>query len=489
MNYLGRPIFLFAPDWARAIARSATFELRPTDIGYGAEFFVPTELWTVNGWNFSLTLASAPDIANFDAFTTALIGPLSGFWLPVPFAEAVVVSGASTAQFDITGEQFATFWDDRPDTYLFFTFAEGTQAAAQIESVVTDGANETVTLTAPLPEIPNAGTAICKLHYVRLANDEESGSFLAENVMTRDVSVVELPTEYAAAETGLQPIYLFHFFGAAPVGTDWFYTSFAAGVVSNGKVYQPWPIDFSGLSENSQGQSDDLKITAKPDPSHPLSLFVPVPFSGTLYIEVFVTAYSAPNTVTKLFSGRVTLVEDQGTKYEATCESRLGFLKRKIPRYLKGVNCQNILYDQNTCRAGRAFFETTVDIVSIDNTDLPPTVVCAFAFPEFGGKFQPANFLANGLFEAGLGLTYEARSIISSNWNAGTGQLTLTLNLPLVKTLAGAQAQIVAGCDHTATTCQSKFKNYHNFNGFVAIPPRNPTLRAINANSVAGGGK
>ena len=381
MNYLTRPVFLFTADWSHAISRSVTFELRPTDIGYGATFFVPTELWTVNGWKFTLTLPSAQCIADFDAFTAALLGPASGFWLPVPFSQAAIVSGASTAQFDITGEDFVAFWNDRPDTYLFFTFADGTTAIAQIQSVVTHGANETVTLATALPQIPNTGTTICKLHYVRLADDVEAGEFIAENLMTREVSVVELPTEYAAAETGLRPIYLFHFWAKAPIAVDWYYTSFGAPVVSNGKIYAPWPIDFSDLAENAEGQSNDLKITGKPDATHPFSLFVPIPFSGTLYVEVFVADYTAPSTPTKLFSGRVVSVEDQGSKYEATCENRLGFLKRKIPRYLKGQNCQNILFDQKTCPLGRAFYETTIVIVSIDNVDLPPTVVCTFLSP------------------------------------------------------------------------------------------------------------
>jgi hypothetical protein len=348
----------------------------------------------------------------------------------------------------------------------------------------------TVTLTAALPQTPDAATQIQKLHYVRLAADDETGQFLAENIMQWDISVVELPTEYAAAETGLQPIFLYHFWAGAPVGMDWYYTAFAAPVVSNGKVYLPFPVDFSGLSENSQGQSDDLKISAKPDPTHPFSLFVPFPFGGTVYVEVFVADYTAPNTVTQIFSGRVVSVEDLGNKYEATCESRLGFLKRKIPRYLKGVNCQNVLFDPDTCRARRAFLETMVVIVSVNNANLP-TVVCTFLPLPNQQQFYAADYLANGLFESGLGLNYEARSIVGSNWNAGSGQLTLTLNLPLYKTVAGAQAQIVAGCNHLYSDANGcpKFKNQLNFSGFIGIPPRNPTLRAITANPVSGGGK
>ena len=489
MNYLGRPVFLFAPDWARAVSRSVQFELRATDIGYGAEYFTPTELWTVNGWKFSLTLAGAQAIANYDAFTAATRGPLSGFWLPVPFAPAQIVSGASTSQFAIAGENLAACWQDRPDLYLFFTFADGSQAAAQIQSVAAAGANETVTLTAALPQTPDARTQVQKLHYVRLAADDEAGSFIAENLMTRDVNVVELPLEYAAAEITTQPIFLFHLWSPAPVGGDWYYTSFAAPVVSAGTPYNPWPMDFKGLSQNSSAGNDDLKIQARPDASHPFSLFFPVCFSGTLYLEVLAVDYSAPDAQTKLFSGRVTAVEDLGTSYEATCESRIGFLKRKIPRYLKGQNCQNLLFDPATCKAGRAYFETTVNIVSIDNADLPPTVVCTLTGLPGCEKFRAADFLASGLLESGAGLNYEARTIVASSWNAGAGQLTLTLNLPLFKIQAGAQAQVVAGCDHTATTCINTFNNYSNFNGFVAIPARNPTLKAINANPVSGGGK
>jgi uncharacterized phage protein (TIGR02218 family) len=189
-----------------------------------------------------------------------------------------------------------------------------------------------------------------------------------------------------------------------------------------------------------------------------------------------------------LFSGRVVNVEDDGSKLTATCESRLGFLKRKIPRFIKQANCNNILYDQNTCKAGRALFETTVNITTV-NGDLPPTVVCTFAFPALAGKFQAADYLAQGLFESGLGVNYEARTILSSSYNAGSGQLTLTLNKPLVKTIAGAQAQIVAGCDHSAAACINKFQNYVNFAGFPAIPERNPVLKAVNANQVSQGGK
>jgi uncharacterized phage protein (TIGR02218 family) len=487
MTYLTRPVFLFAANWAAAISRSVTFSLRPEDIGYGATFFTPTQLHTVNQWQFDVTIPDAATLLAFDAFTAALLGPLNGFWLPIPFEAGAVTAGTSTSVFSVAAGALSTFWNDRPDQHLLFTFVDGTQAAAKIQSVVAAGATETVTLTTALAQVPAAGTCIQRLHYVRLANDTEEGEFLAEaGMMQRHCSVVELPLEYAAAQQGLRPIYLFRFWANAPIGTEWRFTSFAAGVVSNGKVYTAFAIDFSGLEDTADGTASDLKITSRP--AAPLNYFMPQPFSGILYVEVSVVDYATPNVPTVLFNGRVVSVEDGGSRLNATCENRLGFLRRKIPRFLKGQTCNNTLFDPATCRAGRAYFETTVNVVTV-NAVWPPTVVCTFAIAAFADKYKAANYLAGGLFEAGLGLNYEARSILGSSWNAGAGQLTLTLNQPLGKTVPGNQAQIVAGCDHTAAVCAAKFNNYVNFSGFPAIPPRNPTLKAVNANSTAQGGK
>jgi len=489
MTYLDQPVFLFPVHWASSVQRQVTFDLRPEDVGFGAEYFTPLASWTVNGWQFECDLDSA-GIAAFDAFTAALVGRANGFWLPVPVEAAQITSGSSTTVFSVVAESLSTFWNDRPDTYLLFTFPDGTQTAAKITSVVAAGATETVTVDNVLPQIPSAETTICRLHFVRLAEDVEEGEFYQECRMMRKVSVAELPMEYAGAILGAQPIYLFHFWANAPAQNDWRFTSFASPVVSKNQAYQNYPINFSGLTHVLDMSTDDLKIEAKPDPAHPFSLFLPVPFSGTLFVEIFALDLSsgegALDNQTKLFSGRVVSVEDTGTKLTANCESRLGYLKRKLPRYLKGTTCQNTLYNPNTCKAGRAYFETSVSLDSVSDT-YPPTVLVTPLLPAFSAPFFTTNYLQNGQIETGVGVNYEARTIIASQ-QIGS-QIQLTLNLPFARTNAGVNAQIVAGCNHSATMCQQKFNNYKNFNGFVAIPDRNPTLKAVNANPVSQGGK
>ncbi|HEY4416855.1 MAG TPA: phage BR0599 family protein [Verrucomicrobiae bacterium] len=490
MNYLGQPVFLFKPNWVESVQRSVTFELRPEDIGFGAEFYTPTANWTVNQWQFDVMLQTPALIAEFNAFTAAVLGPLKGFWLPIPAAAAEITAGTSNTVFRVATENLATFWQDRPDQYLFFTFADGSQAAAKIQSVVTDGPEEVVTLTTALPQIPDEDTAVVKLQFVRLSQDEEQGTFLAEGVMQRSVTVEELPNEYAAPILGLQPIYLFHFWTGAPAQGDWKFTSFAAPVVSKNELYQNFPINFSDLSDTADGSAQNLTIDAKPDPANPLMSFLPIPYSAVMFVEVFAIGVGNLDAQTLLFSGRVVSVEDGGSTLTATCENRLGYLSRKIPRYLKGQNCQNRLFDPATCKALRAVFETSVNIVAIaDENTFPPTVDVTFLLAAFADKFKANDYLAQGLFAAGVGVNYEARTIVASSWNAGTGKLTLTLNMPLYLTNAGGNATITAGCDHTASTCKAKFNNFINFNGFIAIPARNPTLKAVNANPVSQGGK
>jgi len=488
MNFLARPIFPWTPDWSQAVSRRATFELRESDIGFGVPWFSPTQQYTVNGWTFKLTLQAA-DIAALDAFTAALFGRLTGFWLPVPFDPAVIVAGIDASNFKVAGEQLSTFWADRPDIYLMFTFADGTQAAAQIAAVAANGdGTETVTLAAPLPQVPAAATWLQRLHYVRLADDAESADFISESLQQREINVVELPLEYAAAETGLQPIYLYDFSCDAPIGLHWRYTSFAANVVSGGMLFSAFPIGHQSIKQGTDGQDNELTIEAKPDLAHPFSLFTPLPPGKPLWVRIYLASYAAPDATTLLFAGRVTKVLDTGAQYRATAETVMGRLKYKLPRSLMEQTCPYQLYDQGTCRAGRAWFETTLVFVS-QTADQPPVLKCTFAIALNQDRNQAENFFQYGLIEGGLGTKYEIRSIIASHWNAGTGQLELTLNFPFSRLQAGDQLQCVAGCDHTLAMCTNKFNNAANHTSFTQVPQTNLSLNAITATGTSSGNK
>jgi uncharacterized phage protein (TIGR02218 family) len=491
VNYLARQIFPFAPNWADAVSRDITFDQRETLLGFGAEFFTPTAEFTVNGWDFSLYLQDGSDFIAWESFCDSLVGRLNGFWLPCPLNAAEFSAAISTTQFKIKTEGLADTWQSRPDQHLLFTFPDGTQSAGQISGVVDNGdGTETVTMTAPLAEAPAAGTVITRLHYVRMAGDEEAYQFDGENIGSIKVTVLELPLEYTDAETGLQPVYLYAFRADAPVATFWNYTSFAAGVVSGGKLFAPFAMSHKSIKHTVDGNSNQLEIEAKPDANHPFSMLAGVPPGRPLWIDIFLCYYATPDNATKIFSGYVSSVTDDGIKYTAKCDTRMAWLKTKLPRFLIGSTCNWVLFEPNTCKAQRAIFETTVTI-SAFVAGAVPIVQATFNFAFQFATWIKQDWFTGGILETGVGVKYELRSIIASKWNASAGVIELTLNIPLKFAVAGQQMQVTAGCDHTsngANGCIQKFNNYKNFGGFVAVPERNLSLVAIQ-NTVASGGK
>lgn len=494
MIYLGRQLFPFTPNWAEAVQRDLTYDLRADLLGFGAEFFTPTADYTCNAWDFSLFFETGADLVSFEAFCDALVGRVNGFWLPCPLQAAQMVGGISTTEFKIVAEGLADTWNSRPDQHLLFTFADGSQAAGKIQAVVDNGdGTETVTLTAAIALLAdaNALTVIQRLHYVRFAADTEEFQPEAEQGVGRiKITVVELPLEYTNAAAGLQPIYLYHIWAAAPVKTDWYFTSFAAGVVSGGKLYSPFPMSHKQIRHTVDGNSNPVEIEAQPDPNHPFAMLAGAPPGRPLWIEVGLCYLATPDVVTRLFSGFVSSVTDDGGKLTAKCDSRLAWLKTKLPRFLIGSTCNWVLFEPNTCRAPRAVFETTVTIVSFAAGALP-IVNCSFNFAFDLVHWQKDDWFTGGILETGAGVQYEVRSIIGSNWDNANECLQLVLNQPLKFAAAGQPMQITAGCDHTANGangCKLKFNNFQNFGGFVAVPQRNLSLQAIQS-PVSSGGK
>lgn len=479
--------FTFTPNWADAVARQITYDLRETDLGFGAEYFTPLASYTVNAWDFSILLESASDLVNFESFNDALYGRLKPFYLPTPMDAMEFFAGVSTTQFDIVGEDLSSSWNTRPDTRLFITLHTGTQVSATIQSVTDNGdGTERVTLTAALPTVPAEGTTIQRLHFVRWANDVEEMDFLAENVARVKLTAVELPTEYGQIVSGERPCYLYDIYADAPVNLHWRYTSFASAVACNGQLYQPWAMSHEAIALGTDGQDNPVNVSAKPDGSHPFSLLAGVPPGRVIWLDIYrvdATNLAAP---VKLFSGYISTVTDDGLKYTAKCLSRLAWLQTKLPRFYIGSDCNHILFEPNTCRAARALFETTVTHYADVAGNLPEIQVTfdfAFDLPHW----TTTGWWDGGIIEAGVGTTYEIRSITASHFD-GT-RLWLALNAKFNHVTPGTKLQLVAGCDHSAATCKAKFNNFDNFGGFVAVPDRNLSLQGLNTSVSAGNKK
>ena len=491
MTYLTRPVFEFAIDWGQAVARAVTFDLRELLLGFGAEVFQPTQLHTVNVWDFSLVLKSGVEILEWEDFENDLAGMLNGFWLPCPLEAAQFVAGVSTTQFDVVNQGLSAVWEDRPDSHVLIVLPNGTWHAAEITAVEVSGANERVTISPALSVTPPAGTVIKRLHYVRLGTDRITGRFLTENILSLSLTAIELPTEYAELQTGLQPIYLYEFTTAAPATEVWRYTSFAAPVVSENRLFSPFAMSHGSLTTGARAEQQQLEITAAFDDEHPLSMFLPMPPHRPLNVSVYQVQYGALDTRKLLFFGVVRKVDDGGDKLTAHCDSWLGILSRKVPRMHIGSNCGYELFDAFTCKASRAAHETTGQIAVIDSASYPPTIQVDLLYDtlEQFDNWVIEGWFAHGFIEVGFGIEFEVRTILSSELTTGPNRLTLELNAPLHYAEVGDYLQLIPGCDGAAATCKAKFDNFTNFGGFPAIPPRNLALKGLNTNVAQGGKK
>ena len=500
MNYLGRPIFIWAVDWSQAVSRNIGYDLRETALGFGAEFFVPTENHTAQAWDFTVTLYGSATIAAMDDFTAGLAGRLNGFWLPVPFEAFQIIAGISATQFKVKFCNLTNTWQDRPDVYLAFltadipplaTLGNAIAQPAKILNVVNNNdGTETVTIDAALNPVPAPGQFVRRLHYVRLTEDAENANFAAEGWQERPFKVIELPEEYANVETGRQPIYLYEFDLPAPMNSTWRYTSFAAPVWSQGLEYLPFPMTHGAVKTTVRGDKGEVDISAQSDPSHPFTLFFPSPLCQTMNVEINAVSLQDPDDQTLIFTGIVRAVDDDGVKLTAHCSSLLYLLDRKSPWMLIQPQCNYALFDVPTCGISRAAFTEPYMMDASTPAQPTATIVLAMIFPNIHPERpQTDDWYAGGIFEHGYGVNYESRTITSSTWNAQRNLLTLTLNLPVYKVQAGEWIYITAGCDGAASTCLNKFNNFNRFGGFIAVPNRNPSLQAFNEPISQGGKK
>lgn len=491
MNYLGRPVFEFDVDWSPGVSKPFNYDLREVALGFGAEFFTSLQSNVVQGWKLATFLKTSADVQGFDDFFAALTGRLTGFWLPTPMQALQITASVSATSFDITDCGLRDTWEDHPDIYLWFKRPGLAAQIGKIQGVVLHAAGvERVTLTAALGTAASPADTVSRLHYVRLADDTERAKFTGEGQQQRNFNVVELPTEYAAFETGEQPIFLYHFWCAAPMDYHWRFTSFAAGVVSGNELFAKFAMKHGSLKRSAKLENETLSIEAKKDDDHPFALFLPIPFSRPVNVEVFQTSYGDPDTTELLFTGQVRSVNDDGDKLTARCDSWLSLLNRKVPRMMFQEGCNHTVFDPLTCKVVLSKFDTMGTVTAVDTAAMPPTVTLTLnnSLSAQMPNWTSDDWFAGGYLQAGFSLSFRVRTILSSTETGTPGELLLELNAPLPVNV-GDEINLIPGCDGTPETCIGKYKNFDNFGGFRAIPKRNLSLKAIDANVSQGGKK
>lgn len=236
----------------------------------------------------------------------------------------------------------------------------------------------------------------------------------------------------------------------------WRFTSADDGVIFNTKSYAAEPMERTAIESTQERQRSSIQIKVKRDNVIADMWRVSPP---TDIITVTVTRYHRGDTEgVVIWMGRVTNVEWSGAMSTLNCEPVFTSMQRPGLRRNYQRQCPHVLYS-GACGVSMAAEKVTGPVAAISGTNLTVTGLNAYADGYFSGGFVEWETVT-GIFE---------RRFISSH----VGNV-ITLAQAFYGIAIGQSVNAYPGCDHTLTTCTSKFSNKDNYGGFPYIPIKNP---------------
>ncbi|MCL5099276.1 MAG: DUF2163 domain-containing protein [Candidatus Omnitrophica bacterium] len=477
-DYLSRPIFPIPIDWSQTTAKTFSYDLHELLLGFAAPRHEPLQDFTIAGIQFSVWLNDESEIMDFEDFVDGLKGRLTGFWLPSPFTTCSVNAGVDASSFTIADQNWTDWYSDAASAYLVFTKAGATTQYAKISKIEDNGdGTEIVTLDSGLANAVDPSWSVNRLLYVRLASDDIEFDFVADNRAAVPLRVIELTKEYAAIETGQQPVYLYEFSLATSPAIYWRFTSLNQDVTSSGVAFLTAPIDHGGHSQSlSQGQSS-VTLEAWYEEGNPLTRFLPYHPSMPLWLTIYEIDYATPDTRTTIWKGLVETVKLKGRHITAECQAIVAALGRTFPRFFIQPHCNYALFS-TSCGILTTNYQATGAIKSISGRSITVEGITE-AWAE--------NYAALGWLQVGAGQYLEIRNIETSTAVSG-GEMTVQVDYALADAEVGDSITVYAGCDGTAATCKAKFENFSRWGGHV-LAPSNLSVKAIEANTSTGNKK
>lgn len=251
------------------------------------------------------------------------------------------------------------------------------------------------------------------------------------------------------------------------VGADSYeYTSSEDEVVVDALTYTPIPIRRSKIK-----QTPEAKATVVTFSVHGSNVFarryiniVPGSKARVTVKRVQRPDFPTPEVVT-LFDGYVASVKfsEDGHGAEIAATPIASATSRTIPRFTYQSLCNNVLYD-SSCKVDET--DSTWR-----HTDQVLTVVGSTI------TVQGADGFVDGYFTGGFVESASGDDVRYITDHTGT---SLQLMLPFASTVLGSNVTVLAGCDHSISTCDSKFNttedptsNVINFAGHAFVPTRN----------------
>ncbi|HXG46252.1 MAG TPA: phage BR0599 family protein [Methylomirabilota bacterium] len=471
----GTPVFLFPANWVTDPTHALDFDSRPHQIGFGERRFTPTVTQLDRAWQLMCELPTEAQIEEFDYFMRQIKGRWGACYLPDLLERVQVVQWNSDTEIEITDQNFDH--EGGGDTYLAFIKAgQAPQFAGVSASLDLGNGRERLTLAHSISAVDETWQ-VFYLYKVRLADDEERGSFVAEGWQQRQLKFVRPASPNSITQS--QPVWLYHFWINTPTPVHWRFTSFERDFASGGWLHKPRPISHGDIRRTIRADREEVTIETLFDGDNPLKLFLPVPPSYVLNLEIHEDT-AAGGARELRYTGIVREPRFEGRRITATCASIVSELDRKVPGHLFQPRCNYTLFHPN-CGLSKAAYQVNATI----NSYTAGAVSVVVDVGGFTPPTDPIDYFSKGELQRGDETQFESRTILRAT--KGSGSLwTLDLPLPLAYATVGESVKIWPGCDGLLATCDDKFDNVANFGGFPYMPIKNLTLSAAKSKQTGG---
>lgn len=265
---------------------------------------------------------------------------------------------------------------------------------------------------------------------------------------------------YQDSETGIQtgaPREIYRFLGTY---NNYFLTSYYKNLIVGGQNYTAVSIDRNALKVGTQEESQ-LALEVTMPFTHPLVReYAYDQAPPSLVCEIYRAHETDLDDTLLLWKGRVTSFTVEGQIAKLLVPAIFGYImagSAPTPRYQ--APCNHILYDTR-CGVLESGNKHTTTVSGILNN-----IITVGSNP-----YLFADLAAGMVRRVSSG---ESRMI------TGVTASDITLTYPFSNISLGDSVEILRGCDHSFTTCKTKFSNGPRYGGTPLVPARNPFTSKI----------
>jgi|GEM_PF-673356 len=244
-------------------------------------------------------------------------------------------------------------------------------------------------------------------------------------------------------------------------GYDWRYTSGDISIVYNGDTYVPATIKRSIVQYDTSLEVTALSLDVG-RLENPIMEYLSLSPLKTTWLSVMkVHRNSNPITAMVIFIGQIKSVSFKGPQAKVACVGFEYVLKQSVPIGKFQKACNHSVFNDK-CGLNQVSFETeTAVTVSVNGLTLTSS---DFALEDDG-------YFARGFVTFNNGGHIERRMITQHSGS------DIKLRFKFPDLISTDTIKAYPGCDQRETTCENKFDNIDNFQGFIFIPVDNPATR------------